>query len=183
MERMDLIRFGSYAQMEGTVYVPDYRFRFRDKQIPSIKDLCIRLGKQPNKNKNIYTVYSRDLFILLRDLGFHEFRAKYWNVPDVFGFNADEKLEYLRAVIDCLGNVDIEQDRVVVRVSSHNLDSITRVVELFEGAVSVRNGRAYAFWKDYHAINLLNDLDWKFYNPRNERGAELITGRKWEEFL
>lgn len=181
----DLIRFGVYVQTEGTLLKSRYQFRFYGNQIPDIPELIGKLtGTVPNITEaGRVSITSKDLFKRLKKKDFTEFGTYTWNVPRAANLSLKEETEYLRAIIDTLGDVGVEQNRPAIRLTSVNTNSLIEIMDRYNGSVSVRLGRAFAYWKDDRALQLLKHLDFKFYNPRNQRGSELVKAIKWKEFI
>lgn len=186
---LDLIRIATYAQLEGTFTMSgnknNYRFRFESQQIKDIKDLVERvMDKKIMGNPLTISISSKSLYEEIASLGFTHFYSYNWNIPKVNSFGPRGKAEYVRAVIDSIGNVDIDGASPQVQLSSVNSDSLQLFSKMFGGKTRGEyDGRTYLRWGGQEAIDLLESLDWRFNNRRNERGAELIKAVRWEDYL
>lgn len=192
----DLIRLGVYTQTEGTCHlrktdgvITDYQFRYSTNQIEGMEDLVKKVLKKDFSYKNGRISFSsKSLYEKLLSLGFNNFRAVDWNVPSIKGWGAEGQKEYLRAIIDTLGNIDIDRTTPYIAVTSVNEKSIKHIQTLFGGVFRVERRKnnfvTYRLtWTGKDAMYVLNHLEWKFYNPRNIRGAALIKVIRWEESL
>lgn len=192
----DLIRLGVYTQTEGTFFlrkkngvVTDYQFRYSTNQIDDLEDLVARvLRKDFTIKEGRIRFSSKRLYERFQSMGFKNFKAIDWNVPSIKGWGGDGQKEYLRAIIDTLGNVDIDKTNPYVAVSSVNEKSLKQIQNIFGGKFREEkrknNYTTYRLtWYGKDALYLLNHLDWSFHNPRNIRGAALIKVIRWEESL
>lgn len=188
-ELLDLIRVGVFTQLEGNFIEAgnrnNYRFRFYTNQIEDMRDLIERVSGKPQTNSIVVSVSSNELYQKLRDLGFYKFNVDNWNIPRVRRFSDAGKAEYLRAVIDSIGNVDIDKTVPVIKLSSVNKNGLAQVASAFKGGVLTGpyDKRWFLAWKGSNAIDILNYLDWRFNNRRNQRGAELIRAVRWSDYL
>lgn len=184
---LDLIRVGVYTQMEGNLerFRGEYRFRFATNQIEDMPELISRVTGNPINKSLLISVNSKNLFKDLNSMGFEIFTAKDWNVPTLSGYSQNSCNEYLRAVIDSIGNVDVEKQVPVVRLTSVNIGGLGQIASFFDAKSvwSPGQNRYRAYWKGRNAIKILDSVGWKFYNRRNQRGAELIKSVRWEEYL
>lgn len=188
-EVLDLIRVGVFAQLEGNFIESgnnnNYRFRFYTNQIEDMKDLVSRVSGKPPVNSVVISVSSNELYQKLRELGFYRFNTDNWNLPRVGRFSAAGRVEYLRAVIDAIGNVDVDKTVPVVKLSSINRNGLSQIANAFKGGALTGpyDKRWFLAWKGSNAIDVLNYLDWRFNNRRNQRGAELIRAVRWSDYL
>jgi hypothetical protein len=162
----------------------EYRFRFRTNQIKDMREL-IKDVTGKDSDKMVISINSKELFKSLNSLGFEVFGSRDWNVPPLESYTQTQRNEYLRAVIDSLGNVDVEESVPVIRLTSVNILGLSAIAFLF-GARSTwsgRDSRYRAYWKGQNAIDILDELGWSFNNPRNQRGAQLISAVRWEDYL
>ena len=189
-ETSDLIRLGVYSAVEGNFIKSgnrnNYRFRFHLNQIADIKDLLSRVIGYEVTGRVVASVSSEELYIELKKLGFEKFRADDWNVPILSAWGQHGKNEYIRALIDSLGNVDISEEAPYIQLQSVNVNSIKMIRNIFGGNITGPYGRSpsvYLRWSGKNALDLLDRLDWRFYNLRNQRGAELIRVIRWSDYL
>lgn len=186
----DFIRIGVYSQMEGSCVVRNnsVQFTFFLQQIKDMKTLAKKVSDDNIKEHGSYLrIYSRPLYEELVSLGFARFRHDNWNVPPLKSFGEDGTKEYLRAVIDSIGNVDIEGATPYIQLSSVNKSSINKLAFSFDGHIRGPYGtdaspRYFLRWKGKKALQLLDYLDWEFNNFRNDRGASLIKQIRWEDY-
>jgi hypothetical protein len=195
----DLIRIGVYSQLEGNTFIRkpkppliniDYRFGFSTNQISDMNELINRiLGREINEGsrKGRLQFSSKELHDKLIDLGFKKFHSDDWNVPTITVWGFEGQKEYLRAIIDSIGNVDIDRGQPYIALSNVNKIGVLKLQKMFGGKFRVevrKNGfTTYRInWRGRKAIELLNFLDWRFYNHRNIRGAELIRVVRWEDY-
>lgn len=184
----DLIRVGVYTQLEGNFIKSgnnnNYRFRFSTKQIPDMGELLTRVTEIDFSNKKKFSISSQELYIELRTMGFTEFGQNNWNVLGEF-LTDGEEAEYIRAIIDSIGNVDVDDKFYpIVKISSVNHDGILALQSRFGGGVYgpyKQSNSIYLIWRGMEADFILDKVDYKFYNPRNQRGVELIQMYKWRE--
>lgn len=182
----DLIRVGVYAQVEGnlSIYHSNYDFSFYLNQISDMKPLLERITGRKFEDKLRIRFRSKGLYDRLSGYGFKQFHTDDWNIPNLNQFGELGKNEYFRALIDSLGNVDIDETVPYVRVSTINEKSLKSIANIFGGRLTgPYDDRLYLTWKGTDAIDTLNLLEWKFSNRRNSRGAQLIRSVRWEDYL
>lgn len=188
VNRVDLIRIGTYAQLEGSAYFSRSSqkpvFQFFTTTIDDMASLIGRVtGKEPNPGVRA-RFHSPKLWDELKLLGFRRYQTTDWNVPNVEKFSDEDRREYLRAVIDSLGNVDIEDGRPYIQVASHNASSLEKLAKIFNAEVrGPYDDRLFIRWRGGRATEILETLDWKFHNRRNQRGADLIKAVRWEDYI
>lgn len=183
----DLFRLGLYSQMEGNfrVHNGSYRFTFYLQQIDDIEELVSRIVDVPVKalkRRTYIQFYSKKLFNILKDMGFHRFSHNDWNIPKAYLRSESMKKEYLRGVIDSLGNVDVDRTVPYVRIQSVNMDGLAKVHDIYGGKLYESRGSAYLQWIGRDALAICEYLDWKFNGSRNIRGAQIIKNVNWESF-
>lgn len=184
-----LVRIGAYSQMEGNFRIgvgdkTDYRFTFFLNQISDMKELIdevIAVGADKLIKRNTYIqFYSKQLYRLLSELGFIKFGARDWNVPRCIYQSESSRREYLRAVVDSLGDVDIDRSTPYIRICSVNRDGLLRLSDIFDGTFYEHGGTNYLQWHGKECLRIGGYLEWKFYCHRNIRGAELIVNANWD---
>lgn len=187
----NLIRLGAYTQMEGSFYYyqkkGEYFFRLNTNQIDDMDELLLNtLGKTPYKRGPIAIFRSKELYEALQDLGFNKFHSYDWNVPNVINRSQEYKKEYLRAVFDSLGDINVRETSPIASIRSVNHDSLKRLSEIYGGNFFTTKDQNYSRsvleWYGRNAMDLVRWLDWKFYCGSNARGAELIKIVKWSDF-
>ena len=187
----DLIRLGTYAQLEGSVNyrVNKVQFSYFLNQIIDMKQLAERVvGEKVKDHGHYIRIYKMGLYEELQSLGFRRFGQHDWNVPNINSFGESGKKEYLRAVIDSIGNVDVTDNQPYIKLSSVNHDSLIHLSKIFGAKFTGPYNYGYsdnynARWKSSHATSVLEYLDYMFYNHRNRRGAELIKSVRWETYI
>jgi hypothetical protein len=189
IDSRDLVRLAAYSQTEGgfRTYADGPRFTFFLHQISDMRELLSRaliVKHEKFVNKNTYVqFYSGILFDLMQDLGFYKFSSRDWNIPRCIYASRFLKQEYLRAIIDSLGEVDIDRTSPYVRVVSHNNDSLVKLSEIYGGKFYALRRDGVLQWKGKEALDLLGYLDWEFYCFRNIRGAEIVKNVSWDRVL
>lgn len=190
IDYLDLIRIGVYTGTEGGFIKSgnrnNYRFRFALNQIADMKDVLERVVGHEVSGRITASVSSKDLYDRLREMGFETFRADDWNVPNLSAWGLAGRKEYIRAIIDSLGNVDISENVPYVQIRSVNQKGVRIIRSAFGGNMTGPYGKdpsVYLKWTGRYALNLLDSIDWLFNNPRNQRGAELIRVIKWSDYL
>ena len=190
----DLIRIGVYSQMEGTFFIykkhnsreVKYTFSFYPYQISDMDDLLKRVaGKSPLiKKDGRLVINSKQLYEVLTSLDFKSFHNYDWNMPLIDGWGIDGRKEYIRAVIDSLGDVDIKENIPSIQISSVNKIGLNMIYKSFGGNLNgPYSDRYFLVWRGEAAKMMLNYLDWKFYNNRNMRGANLIRIVRWQDYI
>lgn len=191
VSKYDLIRIGTYAQVEGSFrYHKDagYRFTFFLNQIHDMKDLVKSLVNIDAFPKRTYVqFYSKGLYENLTSVGFYKFGAVNWNIPKIIMQSDSYKYEYLRAIIDSIGTVDVETNKnnyiPVVKIHSVNKQSLKKVRDIFGGNYSEWKDRGVLRWKGDDAIKLLEKLNWRFHCHKNIAGADLVKNIRWEKYI
>lgn len=192
ISRKDLVRVGAYAQTEGNFRIHKnggYRFTFFFQQISDMRDLMKRVidTEKVLDNRTYLQFYSKELYKDINSLGFYKFTQRDWNIPKVTMLSSSDKKEYFRAIVDALGNIDVDtyhgDNTPYVRIHSVNVESLKKLGSMFNGKYYQWQDRGVLQWKGKDAIDVLNYLDWEFYNFRNQRGAELIRTIKWSKFI
>lgn len=190
LENLPLIRIGVYSQMEGSFDIRNFRFRLNANQIPDIRELIRPYRHHLEFSWDKMTVASfnsEEVYLNLRRLGFEDFTTENWNVPYLPSYRREEKAEYLRAVIDSLGNVDIDDKRVpYVQLSSINSKGVRKLRSYFGGYLNgpYQNRRSnYLRWKGHAAKDIFEYVNWRFNNPRNQRGLDMIEMMNWGEYV
>lgn len=190
-----LIRIGAYAQFEGSCSYfknqqgrESYQFVFFLNQIEDMLDLAEKAtGRRLEKDGTHIRFYSKALYDRLNELGFEKFTRIDWNIPKSIMLSESFKKEYFRALIDGLGNVDIDRATPYIKIQSANNDTLRHVGNLFGGKFYHYNDKGYQTsylkWWGEDALKILDYLDWKFYCHRNKRGAEVIKHVKWEKVV
>lgn len=190
--KYDLIRLGAYSQVEGNFRFhkkSGYRFTFFLQQIGDMEDLIHRLVYlEPTDAKRTFIqFYSKPLYEELTAMGFYRFNTNDWNIPKVIHQSDAYKVEYMRAVVDSLGNVDVDTYRndntPYVRISSINKNALQKLSQMFSGSYYEWRERSTLQWKGQAALDFLDRLNWQFNCMRNGRGAELIRHVKWERYI
>ncbi len=195
----ELLRIGAYAQMEGTVSVcrggnggTGYRFLFCTNQISDIEDLVTKIassyGNRLARNGHRISFYSKKLYDVLQNMGFHNFNTFNWNIPSCIHSSPSLKKEYLRCAIDSLGDIDIQGTTPYVAISSVNTDSMKKLSRLYGGRYyeydnSSQNRVGRVQWKGRDALGVCEYIDWKAYCHRNIRGLELVRHVRWDMVL
>lgn len=185
---IDLLRIGAYAQMEGSFRTGiknrfDYRFTFAINQIVDMEELISRVVTNYRKDGPYIEFYSKDLYESLSRMGFHDFRQTDWNVPRCINWSQTLKNEYIRAVIDSLGDIDIEQVGYPVpyiRILSVNGNGLKTLRSIYGGHLYTYGNMNYLQWKGSDVLRLLDMLQWRFYCHRNIRGADIVRGVRWD---
>lgn len=182
----DLIRIGTYTGTEGTFtnYRRKYEFGFFLNQISDMRQLLSRVMEREFDHKLRVQFSSKELYDKLVSLGFNQFHATDWNIPNLSQFGELGRKEYARAIVDSLGNVDVDEHTPYVRLHSGNNESIKKFQRIFGGVLTgPYEGYTNLTWKGTNAIDFIDYMDWKFYNRRNRRGSELIKAVRWEDYL
>lgn len=185
----DLIRLGVYTQMEGSVSTVHggAQFTFFTRQIEDMTELCSRVAeKELSVYKGYVRIYSKKLLETLNYMGFESFHPWNWNV--LRDIDEEDEVEYLRAIIDSIGNVDIDRKTPYIQLSSINQVALRELNRKFGGKLrgpyaSQNSERLFLLWKGRTALELLERLDWTFHNARNQRGAAIIRMVRWEDSL
>jgi hypothetical protein len=188
---LDLLRIGVYAQVEGGFRIhpggrggAGYRFTFTLNQIADMKNLLDRilvLGHEKYMRNGAYvSFYSKELYLMLNDMGFVDFTRRNWNVPRCISTSLSMRKEYMRSLIDSLGDVDVERGYPYIRIGSVNIDGLHKVSQIYGGSFLPYHDNAYLQWKGKDALEVCEYLEWRFNCHRNIRGAEIIRHAKWE---
>lgn len=184
----DLLRIGVYSQMEGSFRLHrggvggvGYRFGFALNQIDDIRELLDRVIYPPveTRGKVHVSFYCKPLYERLYEMGFRKFMSYDWNVPRCIMSSSSLRKEYLRAVIDSIGDVDVDRFSPYIRVASVNHDSMKELSNIFGGTLYKHRDTSYLQWKGSDAIRICRYLGWKFHCHRNIRGAELVKNSIW----
>jgi hypothetical protein len=191
VSKYDLIRIGTYAQVEGNFRHhthAGYRFTFFLHQIDDMKQLLQNVAYIPKfPNRTYVQFYSKSLFDALTELGFYKFGATDWNLPKVITQSDSYKYEYLRSLVDSLGTVDIDtvKNRNIpfVKIQSSNKNSMNKVHSLFGGKYYDWSDRSQIMWREKDAIDILNNLNGRFYSYHNQKGSDLIQSVRWDKFI
>ena len=191
VSRYDLIRIGAYTQMDGNFRYHNnsgYRFTFFLHQIEDIKDLLkktLYIDEFPNKTYTQF--YSKTLYEALKELGFYTFKNTDWNIPKVINQSESYRTEYMRAVIDSIGTVDINTTKgnniPVVKIMSANKDSLLKIRDMYGGKFYEWKDRANIQWRGKETTEILDKMNWIFHCYHNQHGANLISQIKWENFV
>jgi len=187
-DELDIFRLGVYSQIEGNFrgMNKQYRFTFYLQQISDIRQLVNRVidAQVDVLDKGTYIqFYSKELFNKLSDMGFHKFGTHDWNIPKSHSWSKEFKKEYLRGVIDSLGNVDIDRSSPYIRIQSVNVSGVVSVNKIYGGKLYTSKNSAYLQWWGNDALAICEYLDWIFHCYRNQRGAEIIKNVNWEKFI
>lgn len=188
VDDLDLVRIGTYAQVEGNFRMMAgakryYRFTFFLNQISDMRDLINRVVELDGSHidgGSYIQFYSKELYERLKEMGFERFRARDWNVPRCINSSSAMKREYLRSLVDALGDVDIDRTTPYIRISSVNGASLRRVGEIYGGVFIPHRNDNYLQWYGREALGVGEYLGWRFYCYRNIRGAELVKNARWD---
>lgn len=182
----DLFRLGVYSQVEGNFRVDKYRFTFYLQQISDIKELVNRVidAQVDDLDKGTFIqFYSKSLYEKLSGLGFYKFGVHNWNIPNSYKWSESLKKEYLRSIIDSLGNLDIDRTTPYIKVQSVNNLGLASIAKIYGGTMYHHRTAGYLHWYGKDTLAICEYLDWNFHCYRNQRGAEIVKSINWERYI